>query len=105
MEVGKTTIPRRTITLPLGPGIRILVELAPAWEIVAMRIIYLICEDNWPWFLWVHGFSFSAFVSAITSAPFRLQHDGLSLLKSTTADSLEGNNTKLTEAVVDTRGK
>jgi hypothetical protein len=53
----------------------------------------------------IHGFSFSAFGSAITSAPFRLQHDGLNLWKSTTADYFGANNTKLTEAVVDTRGK
>jgi len=66
MEVGKMSIPRRTSTLPLGPGIFIQVALALVWEIVAMRIIYLVCGDNWQWSL--------------------LQRDGLSLLKSTTAD-------------------
>lgn len=70
-----------------------------------MRIIYLICGDNWPRFLWVHGFSFNAFVSAITSAPFRLQHDGLSLLKVRRQIIFDGNNTKLTGAVVETTGK
>ena len=105
IEVGKVSIPRRTRTLPLRLEILILVALSLAWDIVAMRIIYLICGDNWPWSLWVHGFSSSASVFAITSAPFRLQHDGLGLLKSTEVDYFDGNNTKLTGAVVDTTWK
>jgi len=101
MEGGKMSIPRCTGTLPLGPGNVILI--AQAWEILTMRIIYRICGDNWPWFLWVHSFKVSRFVFVITSAPYRLQCDGFSLVKSATADCLDGDNTKLTEAMVDTR--
>jgi hypothetical protein len=51
MEVRKMSIRRHTSTLPVGPGIFILVALALAWEIAGTIIIYLLCGDNWPWFL------------------------------------------------------